>query len=241
MPGTHEMRLPTKAARGLPLYWWTVLAKRMASRTEETSSGVPAAPIIECHTDLRAFFHETLTRALASRKVEAPPTTEYYLVSLLAVLGHDTAPLARSFVELEIANQTEEADAAGSSRVQRFQAVGDQALSVSGLFDAHLERHGISRTYVADLGARAYRTAAQLAASSRRPQAQVFFDLGEHFGTYAAVLDQVRENTALGTPDDVLSLYERYQRTHSPLLLERLMTHGVFDVSDRLSATEEVC
>ena len=185
---------------------------------------------IECHADLSAFCHEALTRALSSRKVEAPESTAFYLVGLLATLGHDTAAFSRSLVELSF-------DLAATSRAERLarlRSVGDQALSVSGLFDAHLEHRGISRTYLADLGSRAYRTACQLASNStqrgERTRAEVFFDLGEHFGTYAAVLEDVRETTVLGTPDDVLALYERFQKTRSPALAERLLARGVVPI-----------
>jgi hypothetical protein len=221
----------------------------MAARTEAeqasvvSASGSPAptaasTPRIECHHDLRAFFHETLTRALATRKVEAPPNTEYYLVGLLELLGHDTAPLSRSLVELEVDATSQAEDA---SRLERLRTLGDQALSVTGLFDAHLERHGISRAYVADVGARAYRNAGQLAGVRRGAHAAVFLDLGERFSTYADVLEQVRETTVLGTPDDVLSLYERYQRTHSPALMERLASHGVFAVSETSEPRSGAC
>src|SRR4051812_29350793 len=177
---------------------------------------------IECHIDLKAYFHETLTHALTSRRVEAPVTTEYYLVGLLAALGHDDAALSRSLVELSFDVQS----ARQEERLARLRNVGDQALSVSGLFDAHLERRGISRTYVADLGSRAYRTAGQLAQRSRelgeRARVEVFLDLGTHFRLYAEVLEDVREATVLGTPDDVLALYERFCKTRSPAVAERL-------------------
>lgn len=192
---------------------------------------------IECHIDLSAYFHETLTHALATRRIDAPAPTEFYLVGLLTALGHDTAALSRSVVELSF-------DVQGSTRgerLSRLRNVGDQALSVMGLFDAHLERRGISRTYLADLGSRAYRTAGQLAHISResgeRARAQVFHDLGARFRTYAEVLEDVREATALGTPDDVLSLYERFQKTKSPAVAERLAAHGVLSVQ----TNEEVC
>jgi hypothetical protein len=202
----------------------------MASRSGACETEDSSPTRIECHRDLRAFFHETLTRALASRKVEAPPPTEHYLVGLLELLGHDTSALSRSLVELEL----DASKAPREGRLEHLRALGDQALSVSGLFDAHLDRHGISRAYVADVGARAYRTAGQLASTTQRARgrAEVFLDLGERFSTYAEVLDQVRETTALGTPDDVLSLYERYQRTHSPVMAERLVSLGVFCVAD---------
>lgn len=185
---------------------------------------------IECHIDLSAYFHETLTHALASRRVEAPAPTEFYLVGLLSALGHDTAALSRSLVELSFAAQS----STRSERLTRLRTVGDQALSVMGLFDAHLERRGISRSYLADLGSRAYRSASDLARTSKesgeRARAQVFLDLGAHFRTYAEVLEDVREATALGTRDDVLSLYERFCKTKSPVVAERLLAHGVVSV-----------
>ena len=192
---------------------------------------------IECHIDLKAFFHETLTRALANRHVDAPPPTAFYLVGLLSALGHDTAALSRSLVELSFEAHHSSRD----ERLSRLRSVGDQALSISGLFDAHLERRGISRSYLADLGSRAYRTASQLASASRergeRARAEVFLDLGAHFRTYAEVLEDVREGTALGTPDDVLALYERFCKTRSPAVAERLLAHGVVSVrgSDEVS------
>lgn len=215
----------------------------MRSFVEGTDPNDATAPAdtercrIECHVDLSAFFHETLTRALASRKVEAPAPTSFYLVGLLAALGHDTAAFSRSLVELSFDLES----TSRSERLSRLRTVGDQALSVAGLFDAHLERRGISRTYLTELGSRAYRTACQLASKStqlgERTRAEVFFDLGEHFGTYAAVLEDVREATALGTPDDVLSLYERFCKTRSPALAERLLARGVVP-SD---GTPDVC
>lgn len=198
-----------------------------AGAKEATDSGTVQ---IECHTDLRAFFHETLTRALASQRIDAPPYTEHYLVSLLSLLGHDTTTMSRSLVELEV----DASQAPREDRLERLRTLGDQALSIAGLFEAYLERHGISRSYVADVGARAYRRAGHLASASRRerPQAEVFLDLSSRFSTYAQVLEYVRESTALGTPDDVLALYERYVRTHSPALLARLSAHGVLAVCD---------
>jgi hypothetical protein len=187
-------------------------------------------PLIECHADLSGFFYETLKSALATRRVEAPVPTERYLVDLLADLGHDETVLARSLVALELASQ----ELGHEERLEQLRCLGDRALSISGLFDAHLERQGVSRGYITEVGSRAYRCASQLAsASSRGPsraRAPIFFDLGEHFVTYADVLDDVREATALGTRDDVLSLYERYTKTGSPALLSKLTERGVLAV-----------
>jgi hypothetical protein len=203
----------------------------------EESQNEAEAKRIECHTSLSAYFHETLTRAFASKGIEAPPLTEFYLVSLLEALGHDTAALSRTLVEMSIESERE----THIERLARLRSLGDQALSVSGLFDSHLERRGISRSYVVDVGRRAYRSASQLASASGhttdRSRAAVFFDLSSRFQTYAEVLEGVREATALGTPDDVLALYERFCKTRSPALAERLLAHGVVSVP----GSDDIC
>jgi hypothetical protein len=190
-------------------------------------------PLIECHSDLSSFFHDTLRSALASRRIDAPARTERYLVGLLAELGHDETVLNKSLVELELESHELEAEA----RLEHLRTLGDHALSISGLFEAHLEHHGLSRRYVSEMGSRAYHTACQLAtACAQGGAAAVFYDLGERFRTYADVLDDVREKTALGTRDDVLSLYERYERTGSPALLNRLSARGVLLLSSERDA-----
>jgi hypothetical protein len=183
---------------------------------------------IECHRDLSAFFYETLTKALTTRRVAAPVHTESYLVALLASLAHDAAALAPSLVEL----RCDAEQGPRETRLSKLRALGDKALSVSSLFEAYRARLGLSRAYVTGMGESAYRCASHLASASRqkheRLQAEVYFDLGEHFSTYAAVLEDVREATALGGGDDILSLFERYRRNHSPALLERLLEQGVW-------------
>jgi hypothetical protein len=185
-------------------------------------------PRIECHRDLSAFFYETLNKALSDRRVEAPQHTESYLVRLLSALAHDGAALSQTLVELRCEAELGRRE----ERLSKLRTLGDKALSISSLFEAHLSRQGVSRSYVEDMGKNAYRRASHLASASRRrherAHVEVFFDLGEHFSTYAEVLLDVREATALGGGNDVLSLFERYKKSHSPALMERLLAQGVW-------------
>lgn len=187
---------------------------------------------IECHPDLGAYFGERLSRALKAHRPDAPEPTQSYLVRLLSKLGHGAARLSRTLVDLSLEMQR----TPRAERVSKLRAIGDQALSTSGLFEANLERRGISPAYVADMGSGAYRSAGQLASASARDderlQAGVFWDLSHHFQAYARVLREVRESTSLGTSNDVLSLYERYMRTRSPAVLERLAAYGVWLAPD---------
>lgn len=202
----------------------------MGCETSEGSSEIGVSTI-ECHADLRAFFHDTLTRALSARRIAAPPFTEAYLVAMLAALGASVTP-SMSLTELRL-----EADVAPpAQRLDKLRALGDLALSRVGLFEAKLGRIGVSKGYVTELGAQAYRAASQLAsASGRAPdrvRAAVFFDLAERFGVYTDVLDDVRESTSLAGGDDVLSLYERFARTGSPSVFAKLAARGVVCVAE---------
>jgi hypothetical protein len=182
---------------------------------------------IESSTDLASFFHENVARALAVRQLEPPEPTTEYLVRLLADLGHDQGALSSSWVELELEAQAER----GSTRLEKLRLLGDRALSYAGLFDAHRERCGLSAAYVESVGQRAYHGAfvvARCISGRAMQRAHVFHELSENFRTYRDVLDDVREATSLGTADDVLSLYERFVKTKSPMLRSRLAARGVF-------------
>jgi hypothetical protein len=103
---------------------------------------------------------------------------------------------------------------------------------VCGFFGDHLRRRGISRDYVVGLGERAYGEAGDLCGRAWRSSdgslRQVYPELAGRFDVFARVLDEVRETTALRTPQDIVRLYERWRRTKSPTLARRLKEEGVF-------------
>lgn len=201
----------------------------MRPRTKLDSCTPCGEQQIECHADLNAYFFDRLTRALKSRKVDAPDSTKSYLVRMLSKLGQGAAKLSRSLVELKL----EAATSPPNRQISTLRELGDQALSTSGLFEANLRSRGISRRYVAEMGSGAYRTVGQLAGTSQRStermQAGVYWDLSLHFEDYAGVLNELCEGTSLLPGGlDLLALYERYVRTRSPEVLEQLSGLGVW-------------
>jgi len=175
---------------------------------------------IELSANPTGFFRERLLEALTRRHVSVSESTEVYLVHLLAGFVTTSADdaLERPLVEhlaraLEAPSNTE--------RFRRFRALGDNALYVCGFFSDHLDRRGVSRGYVVSMGGRAYVAAADVGGF-------VYEELGESFDLLAQVLDEVRETTSLRTPQDIVRLYERWRRTGSPALAERLEAEGVF-------------
>jgi hypothetical protein len=185
---------------------------------------------IEAHADVRHYFHERLTQALQRQRVEMAAETEFYLVNLLsgfAERGGDEDPGSATLVEL----LGEATAATGGERLKRFRRVGDFALFILGFFSDNLDRRGISHGYVIAVGGNAYWVARNLARDlhNRRwvTRPGVYHELAEKFEDLANVLGEVREDTALRTPQDILKLYERWRQTGSPRLAERLREEGV--------------
>ncbi len=184
--------------------------------------------MIELSTDMGDFFEERVDASLGRRGCTASKGTRVYLVKLLTRFTFNSSPEAVSEpLALRMADAMREEGPI--VRHQKLRDLGDSALYVCGFFGESLGRRGVSRSYVVTMGGRAYGAAGGLPAPrGEEVGPRVFTELADGFGRYAQVLDDVRECTSLRTPQDIVRLYERWKRTGSPLLAERLRAEGVF-------------
>jgi hypothetical protein len=183
---------------------------------------------IEMIGDVRGWFHERLTACLTARSVGLADETTFYLVELLASAGISRREsLCGRPLVLILADATQ---AEGGERLRLFRTLGDEALYVGGFFADHLERRGVTETYVSRLGTQAYETASQLAARNAHEATRigVYRELAALFAPITRVLDDVRESTALRTPQDIVRLYDKWRRTGSPRIAARLSAEGVY-------------
>ena len=179
---------------------------------------------IEQHADVRGYFRERLLTALGQHSVKPSAETEFYLVNLLAdyaVRPHD-AMFGRTLFDM----YAEASEANGADRVRKFRDLGDNALYVCGFFSDHLQHRGVSRSYAITMGERGSSVAGAITPSF----ADVYVELAERFESYVQVLDGVREEAALRTPQDIVRVYERWQKTKSPILAAQLERAGLFPV-----------
>lgn len=179
---------------------------------------------------LASYFQERLRSVLERRSLRLGGAVEIYLVHLLERYSHARPDQAmRPLVE----HLSDALDAPSpQDRLRRYREMGDAALCVCGLFHEHLAARGINRRYVVSMGGHAYRHASHLAGATpgavAEDSAGVYGELADRFDPIASVLDDVRETTSLRTPQDVVRLYERWRRTGSPVLAERLRQAGVY-------------
>lgn len=179
---------------------------------------------IETFADLRGWFRERLEAALGQRRVGAGEATRAYLVDLLARvgLGQENETLARPLaLQLAEARSAERAP----DRLRLYRTLGDDALYLRGFCAEHLDHRGITTDYVATLGETAYDQAGELAPFGA---SEVYRELARKFEPFADALDDVREGTAMRTPTDIVRLYEKWTKTRSPKIAERLSAEGVF-------------
>jgi hypothetical protein len=191
----------------------------MADDQEETMS-------ILTSVDLQGWFRERLEAVLDRRGVAVSEPARGYLVTLLT-RNAGTAPDLDRPLAFALVEASEPSDLA--ERFRRHRDLGDRALYLSGFFSEHLERRGLARDYVQAMGARGYGTASGLCRRWGGP-AEVLEELAQRFAPMASVLDEVRESTALRTPQDIVRLYDRWKQTRSARLAERLAEEGVFPV-----------
>ncbi len=171
---------------------------------------------------LTEFFHEVVTSALRNQKVDATTGTEFYLVNLLSHFTHlpvNDEPLGWKLVESQSRSPEE--------RLQALRDVGDHSLYVTGLFADSLERRNVDVDYYVQIGGSAYRQLSRHSRYQRDAQGAIFAELSEKFDRFVEVLAEVGVGANLGSPTNIVSLYERWLRTGSEWTERRLREAGV--------------
>lgn len=186
------------------------------------------AHMIESHRDIAAYFHECIEAACEA--VRPPPNIElrHYLLELLRrFMNARAARHLGGALALQMAQAEEQT---GAERLRSLRDLGDGALFVCGFWPESVERRGLPLDYAMTMGGRAYARTGDLASREVHwvgPTPQLFRQLADAFETMVRVLDDVRQQTALRTRDDILALYERWWHSRSPRLAERLRAQGV--------------
>lgn len=184
---------------------------------------------------LEAWFHSSLTGALASQKVEAAVPTEHYMVRLLTAFSrsenlyeqvhggrYGLRPLAQM---LGAALESRSLD----ERHQLLRRLGDVSLFIAGFFAESLGHKAVDLDYYSRMGETAYGTLSTLPAPNRRTDAltDVFGELAAKFTGFVDVLNEIAQQAKVFDERDVLRLYEVWLRTGSPRAAGKLRNLGV--------------
>jgi hypothetical protein len=174
-----------------------------------------------------AAFVEFVRSALGTRRVEASPDTEFYLVNLLSAhVRAQPESLDRALgPELIAATQLDPV-----SRSVRLKQLGDTTLFLAGIFLDYIETRPAATEYYFTIGKTAY---SRLAATSRRAggslatQAATFSELSHRFVEFVHVLAAISDTELFGKSERLLGIYERWLDTKNPRDASRLAAAGI--------------
>jgi hypothetical protein len=175
-------------------------------------------------SSIEEFFRGEVDRAFRDRGLTPGTMTEHYLVHLLAAYAAqpiEERPLALKMLEA--------VEAAPRERRTQLREIGDTSLYVSGFWTESLDNKLVDVDYYIDLGGTAYGELARGGTGwTGDPYGAVFAELAANFARFVEVLMLIsRRTTRTASNEDVLRLYQRWQRTRSRWAAARLATLGV--------------
>jgi hypothetical protein len=176
------------------------------------------------------YFRELVDDVAGQQRLGLDPMTSYYVVQLLATFARTDADGCEVFwTELPMGALLGEAIAAGGSEQRRrLRKVGDASLVLTGLFPNRLSRSLVDVDYYMRIGGIAYDSLSHDEADLFAP---AFGELASRFGDVVDLLGDVGDRCQLGSPADLLRLYERWQKTGNAQCARRLVSRGVIPVA----------
>jgi len=179
---------------------------------------------MELGGSVEEFFRAEVDRAFRDQGLSTGALTEHYLVQLLA--AYAAQPIQAQPLALKM---LEAVDAAPRERRTQLREIGDTSLYVSGFWAESLADKLVDVDYYIDLGGTAYGELARGGTGwTGDPFGDVFGELAANFARFVEVLMVIsRRTTHVASNEDVMRLYQRWQRTKSRWAAARLAALGV--------------
>ena len=176
---------------------------------------------------LTGFFRMLVRSALATQRVPASETTEFYLVRLLEGF---VRPGRRDLLDPPLAlDYLAAANLPAHQRYAKLKRVADTSLFVTGVFIDSLDRTLVGPDYYTTLGRDAY---ARLASEpSRTGLAGLFDELAGRFPDFVRVLMEISERDLFRREQDTLRLYRRWLHTGSQREADLLIRRGLIPIA----------
>ncbi len=188
---------------------------------------------IDLFKEPAAFFQERVTEAMSRQRFETIKIAEFYLVDLLArfmltsnlftqpdpSLPKEQDPLAIMLLKAQAVGVE------GAEKVKILKKLGDTSLYISGFFGDSLNRKVIDLDYYREMGAIAYRSLSE--AIKEDSFQQLYNELHDKFTGFVDVLTEVSQELFVQNNQNLLRLYELYNRTGSELAKKQLNEKGL--------------
>lgn len=182
-------------------------------------------------------FSELLKEACAYRQVEILPSNEIYILKLLnhyvdsrnlhfPFVSESVEKIPDTFAELYLT-----ALSCNEPIKQKYMKIlADKSLYLSGFFADSLQKKSVDINYYMGIGSAAYQNLA--AWTKEESTAAVYSQFSKRFADYADLLNYISTKSTLQSEQNILKLYERYIKTGSESIREKLTELGVVTTTE---------
>lgn len=177
------------------------------------------------------YFEEVVSDAFEKRKFRTAEPVKTYLVELLQFY----VPASNLFDEIDSSGRRtrqtlaetflKAQNASPAERNELLKKLGDRSLYISGFFGDSLQRKLVDVDYYVDMGGMAYSALATTARENT--QAKVYSELAQRFFDFVEVLTHISSETHLQNEENLLRLFEMYEKTGSEVAREKLVSRGL--------------
>ncbi len=174
-----------------------------------------------------AVFLDLVSTALERHALTASPTTEFYLVRLLAGFARNAPAALGEALGVELVSTI---DLEPGLRYRRLKELADTTLFLTGIFIDHVEARAAATDYYFDLGRRAYLDLHSLDGSYVEPSdalAETYYDLSLRFEEFACVLTSIADRNLFPIRRRLAGIYRQWLEGGENRYRRRLLAAGI--------------
>ena len=175
------------------------------------------------------FFNNLIDEAVRLQNLKLKDPIRFYLLSLLSSNlenvhnPYQEVPLAILLHKATLSPIDEKRD------ILKF--VGDNSLYTAGYFGQSLNKKIVSSKYYVNMGETAFKSLSGVASS--KSMEDLYWDLFKSFNDMVKILIEISAKTFSSTSEDIIRLYEIWQKTQSKVIENILLEKGVITKADK--------
>jgi len=187
------------------------------------------------------YFSTEIKKTLKKRNLKISPFSQQYLGTLLNkflfadnYFQSNTNEFPRLF---SLLNELQESTS-DLERFNKLQHLGDIALFTSGFFEDKIKKNLVDRDYYSAMGSSAYEQAGKVQEKVLKSDRNlnVFFELAASFKSIVDVFEEISLKSKLTNSNDLLKLYQKWQKSPSDSLAQILTEAGLISRHKKVSS-----
>lgn len=183
------------------------------------------------------YFREKVNVAATELKIEIDDHLEFYLVNLLCEfidLSRVNEQAADDVFEQPLALMLQKAlESPVTAQPKIFKAIGDTSLYVAGYFQDYFNRKAFDLGYYITIGSNAYAHLSGIMRERHRDEnfATIYEGLAGKFDKLVDVVAEVSDSHGGNDNNNILAIYDRWNRVKSDRLRRILERQGIHPIS----------